>query len=136
MAQRLAPGLVIPLPAQDGIGRDYATGTTTVPAPRHKDGDQYYSRQQRRFSPKHPEPRLTSPPAAPQLGIEQARLHARQRRRVWYRGRPLSLRVELCQDALEPLCARRQRVPVAINCRTHQAHDFGIFFGSKIGRGH
>jgi hypothetical protein len=59
---RLAP------PAEPRFPRPCATV-------RHKHGDQYYSGQQRRFNPKHAEPRPTPPPP-PQLGIDVARLCA------------------------------------------------------------
>ena len=49
---------------------------------------------------------LTSTPDTPQLGIEEARLRARQRWRIRYDGR-LRVRVDLPQDALEPLGASR-----------------------------
>jgi hypothetical protein len=52
------------------------------------------------------------------------------------RGAGGARRIELRQDALEPPGPRRQRVAVPINRRTHQAHDFGVFFGGKIGQGH
>ena len=72
---------------------------------------------------------LTPPPAAPQLGIEMARLGRGLGRWVRHNSGLDGHRIDLRHDALEAPHARREWVAVAINCRTHKAHDFGVFFG-------
>src|SRR5262249_35829154 len=70
---------------------------------------------------------LTPPPAAPQLGIDEARRSGRLRR--WERYGLRCGRLRLVEDLPQPSHARRQGVAVTINRAPHQGHDFGIFFG-------
>src|SRR5262249_48945470 len=73
--------------------------------------------------------RLTLPPAAPQLGIDEARLL----RWLWCGvrgdGRVYRSRIKLLQEALEPLCVSRQGEAITVYRVAHEAHDFGVFFG-------
>src|SRR5204863_5490063 len=75
----------------------------------------------------------TPPPHTPQLGIEKARLRARQRWRIRYDGR-LRVRVDLPQDALEPLGASRLGKWVRRQSPHAEGGRFSIFFG-KIRQG-
>src|SRR5438067_6250140 len=78
---------------------------------------------------------LTPPPDASQLGVEKARLGRGTRRRVG-RHRRRWRRIELCQDALEALDPWREGIALTVDRATHKAHNFGVFFVSKIGLGH
>jgi hypothetical protein len=127
---------------QRALGSALSYNRMDLMLPDESGADDFLTNHLRAFRTDHPHRcaawsrALAPPPATPQLGIEQARLRTRERWRVRYRCRPFSLRIELGQDALEPLGPRRQRVAIAIDRATHRAQDFGVFFGRQIRQGH